>query len=105
MKKISEEITNLKTIIIGKEKIVNEEKKKIEELLNNLKNNSKKDIQKFKELIKQFEINENLINEFKKPNISLLLKSGERMINLIFISFNEDIYYSVLCKTLIFFQL
>ena len=37
------------------------------------------------------------LNEFKY-NIPLLLKKEEKLISLIFISFDENIHYSIICK-------
>ena len=94
LNKINEKLEELKIIIKEKEKKVNNERKIIQVLKRSLLNNNS-NIYKIKELIGT--IKKNIINDIKL-NIPIDFKKGEKMISVIFISVDQNIYYSVICK-------
>ena len=73
-----------------KSKILMEEKRKIEKIKTKLNN-----IKEMKELINKLKINK--IKELKLK-FPILLKSDEKLISLIFISSDQNINYSIICK-------
>ena len=91
---LNEKIKEIENFIKEKKEILNNEKKKIEEIKNKINTYNSKEIKEIKELMNKFE---NKINEIKL-NIPLLLKSDEKLISLIFISSDENIHYSLICK-------
>ena len=91
MNELNEKIKEIENFIKERKKIINEEKRKIKELKNKKINN----IGELKELMNK--LNKNEMNELKL-NFSLFLKSDEKIISLIFISTDENIHYSLVCK-------
>ena len=75
----------------------NEEKEKLEDLKDNYHNISYYNIEKMKVLLNKFKFKEKSINELKL-NCELLLKSEEKILSLIFISLDQNIHYSAICK-------
>ena len=94
LNELNKVIERLKNIIKEKEKIINEEKNYINKIKTELLNNS---LSKNKELIEEIKIKENKINEIKST-ISIEIKSNEKIISVIFNSFDEDICHSIICK-------
>ena len=105
--KLNEEISNF----INKELKLNELEQKIMDLENYIKkqketiNNVKKELMELKfnklrdiKIVKdKFKVYKNIINEIKL-NIPLISKPNEKLISVIFNSFDENIHYSVICK-------
>ena len=60
-------------------------------------NNHSYNIKEIEEFINRFKLNENKISELKL-NISLLLEKDEKNISIIFISSDQNIHYSIICK-------
>ena len=107
--KLNEEISNF----INKELKLNELEQKIMDLENYIKkqketiNNVKKELMELKfnklrdiKIVKdKFKVYKNIINDIKL-NIPLLSKPNEKLISVIFKSFDEDINYSIVCKNI-----
>ena len=91
MNELNEKIKEIENFIKERKNIINEEKRKIEEIKNKTINN----IGELKELMNK--LNENEMNELKL-NFPIYLKSDEKIISLIFISTDENIHYSLICK-------
>ena len=105
--KLNEEISNF----INKELKLNELEQKIMDLENYNKkkketiNNVKKELMELKfnklrdiKIVKdKFKVYKNIINEIKL-NIPLISKPNEKLISVIFNSFDENIHYSIACK-------
>ena len=96
MNELNEKIEELEDFIKNKKKEIKKEKNKIKELKNNL-NNYSFDIKEVEEFINKFKLNENKISELKL-NISFLLEKDEKIISIIFISSDENLNYSIICK-------
>ena len=88
-------IKNLENFIEEKIKEINKEKDKIKEMKDKLNKYSYNNIKEVEEFINKFKINE--IDDLKL-NISLLLKQDEKIISIIFISNDQNIHYSIICK-------
>ena len=106
-KELSSQINNLKKllndILNEKERIVNEERKKVTELkermeiLNDLSNNNKKSNEDLNKLMKKLSDKDKEIEELKKL-FPIKLQKGERLMNVKFISQDQYINYSIICK-------
>ena len=94
---IMRKLENLKSYINEKQKIINEEKQRIKEFKKNLNKNLYDNKEKINKLIDELKINEKKIYELKS-NFPVLLKDGEKLIPVIFISADENILYSIICK-------
>ena len=81
-------------MIEDKEKKINEEKRHIKELKELILNNNS-NLNIIKELMNKTKFN--IINDIK-INIPIEIKSGEKMMSVIFISIDENIHYSIICK-------
>jgi len=94
LNEVNKKLEELKKIIDEKEKKINEEKKNIKKLKELILNNTS-NINTIKELMNKTKLN--IINDIKL-NIPLQIKSEEKMMSIIFISIDEDIHYSIICK-------
>ena len=94
LNELKNKLKKIKIIIEEKEKKINNEKIKIIELKKSLLYNNS-NINKIKESINIIKRN---INNDIKLNIPIEIKSGEKMMSVIFISTDQNIHYSVICK-------
>ena len=97
LNELNVKIKSIEDFIKEKKEILNEEKRKIKEIKTKINIDN---IKEMEELLKK--LNENKINEIKL-NIPLLLKSEEKLISLIFMSTDENIHYSLICKNTDYF--
>ena len=93
LNEVNQKIGKLKNIIKEKEIKINEEKKFIQELKNLLINNN---LNINKELMDNIKLTQKLINDIQLniPEINL----EEKMISVIFNSFDQNICCSIICK-------
>ena len=96
MNELNEKIKEIENFIKGKKDLINEEKRKIEEIKKNLNINTNINIKELKKLINKMKEKE--INELKLSFSLFLKSSNEKIISLIFISNDENIHYSLACK-------
>ena len=100
-KDLSNRIQELEKIIKikGKQNINNEDKNIINELseklrfLNNNLNNSINKEEKYNQLLEEIRIKDNIIS-----NYPIKLSEGENLISVIFVSLDQKVHYSVICK-------
>ena len=92
----NKKIEELEDFIKDKKKEIEKEKNKIKEIQNNL-NNYSYNINEIEEFINKFKLNECKLSELKL-NISLLLEKDDKIISIIFISSDQNIHYSIICK-------
>ena len=91
---VEKQILDIKNFIKEKKDIINNIKKKLTKINNELNDNSDI-IKKINESLNK--LKEQDLNELKY-NIPLLLKKEEKLISVIFIYFDENIHYSIICK-------
>ena len=91
LNKYENEIKKLKNENKDLDKILNEEKTK------NLKKNENNNKDKIIELMEQINIKDKEIREIKSNN-PYELKKGEKLMTVIFFSFDQTIHYSLICK-------
>ena len=72
-------------------KIINELREKLENLNNNLNININKE--KYNQLLEEIRIKDNIIS-----NYPIKLSEGEQLISVIFVSSDQKVHYSVICK-------
>ena len=91
-------IKKLEVEIKDKEKEIDEEKKQKTDLINKTNNNSNiTQVSEILELIKKIEEKENDLKDFKKI-LPFEYTKGEKILIVTFVSMNEDIHYSMICK-------
>ena len=90
---ILQKLVDLENYIKKTKDLINDVKKEVEELKNKSINTN--DIKLIKDIL---EINKNKANEIKLNILPLLSKSEEKLMSIIFKSFDENINYSVICK-------
>ena len=98
LNKLNEKIEKLEYYINEKKKEIIKEKDKIKEIknkLNKLNKYTDNNIKEIEEFINKFKLNK--IIELNL-NISLLLEEDEKIMSIIFISNDENIHYSIICK-------
>ena len=97
-------VQKLETIIKDKEKEINEEKKKKNDLIKKL--NEITNISKNKNILELLEKKEEMANEIKifKKIFPFECKIGDKIFTVTFMSSNEDILYSMICKNTDKFQ-
>ena len=100
--KLDKKLKELEKIIKDKDILLNKEKnltKNLNEKINQLKNNSNDNnsIEKRLELMEKLEKKENEIKEIKSRYPFELLE-GEKIMSVIFISVDQKIHYSIICK-------
>ena len=96
--KLSQRIKELENIINIKN-LINELNEKLKNLNNNLKNNLNNNLNnisykdKINELFEEIRMKDKIIS-----NYPIQLSEGEKLLSVIFISTNQKVYYSVICK-------
>ena len=91
---IEKQIIDIDNYIKEKKLIIKQIKIEITKLISEL-NNKSYNIKIITDLLNK--LKEQKLSELKN-NIPLLLKKEEKLISLIFISFDENIHYSIICK-------
>ena len=98
LNELNKTIKRLKKIIEEKEKKIKEEMKNIQKLKNSLnlrRLSNKKNLNK--EYLEEVKLYENIINQIKM-NIPIERKDEEKRISVIFMSIDQNIHYSIICK-------
>jgi len=90
LNELEQKIMDLENYIIKQKETINNIKKELMEL----KYSKLNDIKIIKD---KFKVYKNIINDIKL-NIPLLSKPNEKLMSVIFNSFDENIHYSVVCK-------
>ena len=99
LNEIEKQIIDIENYIKDKKMIINNIK--MELIKTNELNSKSYNIKIISDLLN--ELRDNNSNELKS-NFSLLSKKEEKLISVIFISFDENIHYSIICKNIVNFQ-